>query len=234
MRARQDTNRVIIHCSATKPEWWKDESVENVIEEFARWHHEKWGSSQCGYHFVIHRDGEIGEGRDEWRQGAHVRGHNDDSLGICLVGGHGSSANDNPREHFTEAQMEALSGLILQLQRRYPGISVHGHNEYSAKACPGFRAKDWWKGRKPRTSISQSTTSQAAGGVGAAGVAAAGAGLALPSGEDVAAAGSAAGDVLTSVTPEERTILIVGGLIILALALYIFRERLRKWKGGWT
>jgi hypothetical protein len=129
--------------------------------------------------------------------------------------------------------MESLESLIFKLKKKYPGVTVHGHNEYSAKACPGFRAGDWWENRPPRATIAQSTTSQAAGGVAAAGTTAAGAGLLAPSGEDVQAGATAAGDLLTRLEQPERLALIVGGVLVIALAIWIFRERLRKWKGGW-
>ena len=38
----------------------------------------------------------------------------------------------------TEEQKESLINLIADLRKKYPVLSIHGHNEYAAKACPSF------------------------------------------------------------------------------------------------
>ena len=47
----------------------------------------KRGTRDIGYHFVIQRNGEVDEGRPIEQTGAHVKGHNHDSIGICYIGG---------------------------------------------------------------------------------------------------------------------------------------------------
>ena len=136
-------NEVIIHCSATQPEWMKDQPFKAKVEEIRRWHKaRKW--SDIGYHYLIDRDGTIMAGRPVERVGAHVRGHNEDTIGVCLIGGHGSSADDDFSENFTVAQDKALQSFLAELKRRHRGIArVTGHNRYAAKACPGFDVPTW-------------------------------------------------------------------------------------------
>ena len=40
----------------------------------------------------------------------------------------------------TEAQKESLHDLLLQLKKDFPKAVIHGHNEFSSKACPCFNA----------------------------------------------------------------------------------------------
>lgn len=139
-------DEIIVHCSATHPNWAHDKSLTWVFQEFSRWHAE-WGARTCGYHFIINRKGEWMENphRPVEQIGAHVKGHNERSIGICLLGGHGGAATDDPSDHFTQVQMIALRQLIGHLKDKYQTIrEVSGHNEYAAKACPCFRVKDWY------------------------------------------------------------------------------------------
>ena len=134
---------IIVHCSATRPGWWKNKSVKAMVNEFRKWHLDR-GWSDIGYHYVIHYDGSVGVGRPITRTGAHVRGRNVGTIGICLVGGHGASATDAFEDHFFPAQDKALRGLIKTLHDKYGVVPVTGHNQYSAKGCPGFFAPTWY------------------------------------------------------------------------------------------
>ena len=71
---------IIIHCSAT-PEGKRLEPAAMVKM------HRKRGFNGCGYHFYIRRTGEICDMRPVERIGAHCKGHNEGSIGICYEGG---------------------------------------------------------------------------------------------------------------------------------------------------
>ena len=126
----REINKIIIHCSATP------ENRKVTVDDIRRWHitERKW--SDIGYHFVIHQDGSLHEGRDLIRIGSHVKGHNKDSIGVCYVGGCDSKMN--PKDTRNEAQKESLDVLLKYLLLRFPNATVHGHNEFSSKACPSF------------------------------------------------------------------------------------------------
>lgn len=126
-------NEIIVHCSATKE--YKDYDVEDI----RKWHKER-GFKDIGYHFVITRDGIIQRGRPMSQFGAHCRGHNKNSIGICYVGG--LNLKGFPSDTRTVLQKMALIKLINKLLIVYPSItSVVGHNKYSIKACPCFDAE---------------------------------------------------------------------------------------------
>jgi N-acetylmuramoyl-L-alanine amidase len=129
-------NKIILHCTAT-PEG-RDVSVETIKQ----WHLDR-GWSDIGYHYVIKLDGTVKKGRPEERQGAHVRGHNKHSIGITYVGG--VDENMKPKDTRTCEQKEALKRLILELADCYPEATLHGHNEFSNKACPSFDVQKEYK-----------------------------------------------------------------------------------------
>ena len=142
-------NEIIIHCAATRPDWMKGTSIAEKRDEIRRWHLER-GWRDIGYHYLIDRDGSSIEGRPLDQTGAHVKGRNTGTIGVCLMGGHGSSENDGFTDHFTPEQDAALRQLIDALVSRYGSMKVTGHNQYAAKACPGFYVPTWYNGGQVR------------------------------------------------------------------------------------
>lgn len=143
-------DEVVIHCAATRPGWMLND-FDKAVAEIRRWHVEGRGWSDIGYHFLISRHGAVAEGRPLARIGAHVRGHNRHSIGVCLLGGHGASADDAFAQHFTAAQYVALTEKLTELASSLGrALKISGHNQYAAKACPGFSVPavfgETWKG----------------------------------------------------------------------------------------
>ena len=89
----REIEQVILHSTATNPSWYSDRSVENVVKEIRRWHVEERKWSDVGYHLIIHRRGDIAEGRPIDRAGAHCKGANKHSVGIASVGGRANVIN---------------------------------------------------------------------------------------------------------------------------------------------
>tara|TARA_R110002126_G_scaffold202624_1_gene349982 strand:+ start:1043 stop:1456 length:414 start_codon:yes stop_codon:yes gene_type:complete len=130
---------IIVHCSAT-PEG-RDVKTETV----RGWHVNERGWSDIGYHWVVELDGSVNKGRDESRSGAHAKGHNRASIGVCYIGG--VDADMKAKDTRTDKQKEALHCLIMEdLKGRYPDAVVLGHNDISSKACPSFNAKEEYNG----------------------------------------------------------------------------------------
>lgn len=125
-------NKIIIHCSATP------EGRHVSVNDIDKWHRDR-GFAKIGYHWVVYLDGSIHKGRAEDVAGAHVAGNNSDSIGICYIGG--VDASMKAKDTRTEKQKIAIRNLVSDLQKKYPGASVHGHNEFAAKACPSFNVK---------------------------------------------------------------------------------------------
>ncbi len=91
-----------------------------------------------GYHCVITLDGRIENGRKLDETGAHCKGQNARSVGICLIG----------RDAFTPAQWTALKQKVTALQNAHPNITqVMGHRQFNpGKTCPGFDVPAWLDG----------------------------------------------------------------------------------------
>lgn len=127
-------SEIIIHCTDTP------EGRDVTVADITRWHKAN-GWRTIGYHYVVYRDGSVHAGRPESETGAHCRGHNAHSIGVCYVGGH---AADNPKKYTdtrTPAQRSALIDLLIRLRRKYPTARIYGHRDFAAKACPCFDAR---------------------------------------------------------------------------------------------
>ena len=122
--------KVILHCSAT-PNGRNDQA-----EDIHRWHKEK-GYDGIGYHHVITVDGKLQSGRPEYWTGAHAKGHNTGSIGICMIG----------TDEYNLDQWAILDKLLRKLSCKYDDLKIIGHNEISDKSCPGFDVQ-WWLNNK--------------------------------------------------------------------------------------
>lgn len=136
----RNIDTIAVHCSATLPK------KELGVTQIRKWHKER-GWRDIGYHYVIRTDGSVEDGRPNQQAGAHVKGFNATSLGICLIGGVNKS--NLPEINFTKEQMKSLRMLIRYLQQAY-GIEdsyVKGHRDFPnvSKACPCFDVQTWLK-----------------------------------------------------------------------------------------
>ena len=145
----RDITGIIIHATATRPAWMHGASIALKVAEVRRWHVKDRGWSDIGYHFLIDRDGKVAAGRSLERTGAHVAGHNTGTIGVAMFGGHGSTERDAFADNFTPAQDAALRQLLADLQERFGPVEITGHNQYAAKACPGFHVPSWLKTGAP-------------------------------------------------------------------------------------
>ena len=133
----RDINKIIVHCSATQ------EGKDFNAAEINQWHLKR-GWSGIGYHYVVLLDGTIEYGRSIYKQGAHVKGENEGSIGICYIGGVESERGSNgkwiAKDTRTPEQKESLLLLIKTLKKMHPTATIHGHNEFANKSCPCFDA----------------------------------------------------------------------------------------------
>jgi len=128
-------NKIIIHTTATP------EGREHDVADIRRWHLKR-GFNDIGYHYLIHIDGTIEEGRPINKQGAHCSGQNRGSIGICYVGGM-SKDMKKAKDTRTQAQKDSLIKLMHELIYKYnKDMTIHGHNEYANKSCPSFIVKE--------------------------------------------------------------------------------------------
>ena len=132
---RSKTNMVVVHCSATRAD------MDIGVAEIDKWHKDR-GFYMIGYHDVIRRDGSVEQGRDIDEVGAHVKGHNSESVGVCMVGGY--DKKNRPENNFTEAQFKSLRRLLRFYKVKYPKAIIVGHCELDdGKPCPCFDVQSW-------------------------------------------------------------------------------------------
>ena len=144
----RNIDSIIVHCSATKV------GQDFTAADIDRWHRER-GFNGIGYHYVIRLDGKLEKGRDVSLTGAHCKGWNERSIGICYIGG--LDENGRPADTRTNAQKRVLYQIIMDLQREYNILQVLGHRDTSpdlngdgviepyeyVKACPCFDVREF-------------------------------------------------------------------------------------------
>ncbi len=133
---KRKINKIIIHCSATPP------SMDVGADTIDEWHKQR-GWSGIGYHFFIKRDGQIEIGRTLEIHGAHTSGHNKDAIGVCYAGG--VDSNMCPEDNRTSEQIASFLLLLRFLKNTFPKAIIHGHRDFSTKACPSFDATSEYK-----------------------------------------------------------------------------------------
>ena len=133
----RNINKIIIHCSATP------EGKNFTVKQIDACHRQR-GFNGIGYHFVIYLDGSVHVGRALAKAGAHCKGYNAHSIGVCYIGGVAADGK-TPKDTRTDAQKESLVKLITELRQQFPNASVHGHREFANKACPCFDARKEYK-----------------------------------------------------------------------------------------
>ena len=119
---------VVVHCTAT------EDSKDFGFRDIDEWHRQRgWLSDSgvsCGYHWVVRRDGRVERGRLESESGAHVAGHNKDTIGVVWVG----------IKQIGFQQRKQLLKLLRDIIDRHglSSLDVNGHNEYPGvkKECP--------------------------------------------------------------------------------------------------
>ena len=137
MTKRTTTDLIVVHSSATPPK------MDIGVEEIRRWHLDR-GFTDIGYHVVIRRDGYIEYGRSLDIRGAHAKGFNSRSIGVCVVGG--VDSNMEAELNFTEEQFSSLERVLTALQGLFPETTVIGHKDLPATRtkCPSFDVISWW------------------------------------------------------------------------------------------
>jgi len=101
--------------------------------------HRTLGWEKIGYHYFIEKDGKVTQGRDDNYHGAHTKGYNEKSIGICLAGNFDATLP-------TDKQTEKLRELLQRLSDKYkiPKEKIFPHREFATKTCYGRRLSDEW------------------------------------------------------------------------------------------
>lgn len=133
----EDIEHIVVHAADTPA------TMDIGAADIDRWHREK-GWWRIGYHFVIRRDGTLEVGRPLHNAGAHAKGFNNCSWGICMAGGR--AEDGGPENNFTPAQFETLRSTVAFLKVLAPQADVDGHRDLPevTKDCPCFDVHDWY------------------------------------------------------------------------------------------
>lgn len=125
--------KVIIHCTAS------DFKHHDNVDTIRKWHVDENGWKDIGYHFVITKDGNVHKTRDIQDVGAHAKGHNLDSIGVCLTGD----------KKFSPDQYFSLAWLLHDLMENNPEVvEIKPHNHYdNDKTCPNFELRIFTGGK---------------------------------------------------------------------------------------
>lgn len=143
----QNINLIVIHCSATR------EDTPYTVADLDRDHCAR-GFDGPGYHFYIRKDGSVWTTRPIWKQGAHFKGFNKNSIGICYEGG--LDRKGRSKDTRTPSQKQSMRLLVEKLLSDYPSSRVCGHRDLSPdtngngiiephewlKECPCFEVKE--------------------------------------------------------------------------------------------
>jgi N-acetyl-anhydromuramyl-L-alanine amidase AmpD len=124
---------IVVHCSATRSE--QQYSVRALIRD----HSDRFGFT--GYHYYVTRGGMVYQTRHEQLVGAHAKGYNEHSLGVCYEGG--LDQHGKPADTRTGAQKRALLRLLRRLKAAHPEARILGHRDLPGvkKDCPCFDAR---------------------------------------------------------------------------------------------
>ena len=142
-----DIRYIVLHCSATR-------STQDYSPEALEHDHRARGFRGIGYHYYVRRSGEVIPCRPLDQIGAHVRGYNHCSWGVCYEGGLDSTGR--PADTRTPKQRASLLRLLRQLKDYAPQAHILGHRDLSPdrngdgritpeewlKSCPCLEAED--------------------------------------------------------------------------------------------
>ena len=138
----EDVKLIVIHCSATRSD--RPYSVEDLNATGIA----KFG--QPSYHWYVRRNGNIIPILSESVRGAHARGYNRCSLGICYEGG--ISPEGKNTDTRTPQQKASLYELLKSLHRDYPQARIIGHRDlpHVHKDCPCFSPSSEYAELQPK------------------------------------------------------------------------------------
>ena len=129
-----DVKWITIHhegAPVTRSEISRSETAQ-LLDRLRSYHVQARGWADIGYHYIIDPAGRVWEGRPASLRGAHVRDHNENNLGVMLLG---NFELQSP----SQAQLETLPRLVRKLRWDHgvPERAMKSHREWVATACPG-------------------------------------------------------------------------------------------------
>lgn len=143
MRRMHHVRRIILHHSEFDFSGYG--SIREVFEAIDSWHRKKWATG-FGYHYLVGNGNGVPAGRlvmgRPWKyKGAHCRGNNSDSLGICVIG---NFMKNPPKKEQIDKLVDFLTSFCavhgLDPEGTYKKTGkpiISGHQDWNATDCPG-------------------------------------------------------------------------------------------------
>ena len=127
---------IVIHHSASP--------LATEVEHIRAWHRAK-GWRDIGYHWLVRQEGgsataymgrrhNLDDRWEPWEYGAHSKGENATSIGICLIGNFDQEALPTP---MWERLVDQCALLCIAMGLDEDAIQGHKEMPGAATACPG-------------------------------------------------------------------------------------------------
>ena len=110
---------IVIHCSSTRENY-------ALTEQALEASHRLIGFDGTGYHFYVRRDGRVLATRPVSKVGAHARGYNAHSIGICYEGGGPLRKSERYEDRVAATFAECAGGKVITGISRYVCSGAQG------------------------------------------------------------------------------------------------------------
>ena len=137
-----DIRKMTVHHTGFPEPWLADDATTtaNHLAAIQTLHRDPSGRNwaDIGYHYAVDRMGRIWQLRDLRFQGAHVKNHNQQNIGIVVLGNFDIQQPPG-------AQLTALAALLNFMFTAYDNLEVHTHQQLAdgPTSCPGKHLQKW-------------------------------------------------------------------------------------------
>ena len=137
-----EIREITVHHTGFPEAWLADDmaTTANHLAEIQTLHSDPAGRNwaDIGYHYAVDRMGRIWQLRDLRFQGAHVKNHNRQNVGIVVLGNFDIQQPPG-------AQVTALAALLNFMLTAYDNLKVHTHQQLAdgPTSCPGTHLQTW-------------------------------------------------------------------------------------------
>jgi len=135
---------LIVHHTGGTDADPKADTSHHTFDVVDGWHKKLWNFKSSlghyiGYHYFIDKTGKVTQGRSDTDEGAHTKGKNLVSLGICLAGNFDVTVP-------SKEQVAALKTLLRAKMTQYALSldSIVPHRKFAVKSCYGSKLSDTW------------------------------------------------------------------------------------------
>jgi len=136
--AKNNPTKIIVHHTGGTDRNPLADTSHHTAQDIDRYHR-SLGWKGLGYHWYIEKNGKVVQGRQESEEGAHARGYNKKSIGVCLAGNFDLTFP-------TGTQIASLRKLLREIMDRHniSADQIVPHRIHANKTCYGRRLHDTW------------------------------------------------------------------------------------------